>query len=94
MKQLRSNYAHTFLFDYELDRDGDTIEVEVIADIDYGDVSITSVKHNGREIPTSPDEDKELQSHAFDSADEAAADAEADYGDWRADIQREEAYDD
>lgn len=80
---------HTFYFDYELERDGDFLEVEVAYSVDDDDLSLESVKHNGREIDTTGDEDRELLCCASERVGEDLIDAEASYGDYLYDLRRD-----
>lgn len=79
---------HTFIFDYELERDDDVIEVEVTYCVDDDDLYLASVRHDGREIVTTPDEDNELLAYACEQVSEDMESAEADYGDYLYDMRR------
>jgi len=85
-----NRYArHTFYFDYELERGEDTLAVEVEYSTEDGDTYIESVLHNGKEIETTGDEDRELLAAALVNVDEDLIDAEADYGDYLRDLRRD-----
>jgi hypothetical protein len=80
---------HTFYFDYDLERDGKFLEVEVGYTVDDDEVMLESVKHNGVEIETTEAEDNELYDHALDQVSEDMINAEADYGDYLRDSARD-----
>lgn len=77
-------------FDYDLERGTETLEVEVMYTIDDDDVQIESVKHEGVEIETTDAEDKLLLDCALERMDDDVADAEASYGDFLCDLERDE----
>lgn len=81
---------HTFYFDYDLERDGEFLEVEVAYTIDDDDLWLDSVRYDGQELPTTDAEDRELLNHARERVNEDMADAEADYGDYLYDLRREQ----
>ena len=78
-----------FYFDYELERDGEYIPVEVTYALDGDDLSLESVLHEGKEIDTTDAEDKALLEYASERVHEDLMDAEADYGDYVNDIRAE-----
>ena len=78
-----------FYFDYELERDGEYIPVEVTYALDGDDLSLESVLHEGKEIDTTDAEDKALLEYASERVQEDMIDAEADYGDYVNDIRAE-----
>jgi hypothetical protein len=80
---------HTFYFDYLLARETEDLEVEVGYTVDDDEVILVSVKHNGVELETTEAEDNELYDYALDDAQEAMAGAQADYGDYIRDSQRD-----
>ncbi len=82
--------SHTFYFDYEIDRGEETIEVEVTYEVEDGDLWIEDVRYEGRSIETTPEEDKVLLEHARERVSEDMIDAEADYGDYRYEMSRED----
>lgn len=83
---------HKFYFDYELERGDDLLEVEVTYTIDGSDVQLESVTHNGQELVTSTEEDKELLNAAVDRANDDYEDAEASYGDYVYESRRDGDY--
>lgn len=78
-----------FYFDYELERDGEYIPVEVTYALDGGDLSLESVQHNHMEIDTTEDEDRAMLNYASERVHEDLMDAEADYGDYVNDLRAE-----
>lgn len=84
----RSGY-HRFYFDYELERDGEYIPVEVTYAVDGDDLSLESVQHNHMEIDTTDAEDRAMLNYASERVQEDMIDAEADYGDYVNDIRAE-----
>lgn len=82
--------SHTFYFDYELERGEDILEVEVIYEVEDGDLWIDDVRFEGRSIETTPEEDKLLLELARERASEDMIDAEAAYGDYRYEMSRED----
>ena len=86
---MRYTGRQAFYFDYELERDGEYIEVEVTYAVDGDDLSLESVLHEGKEINTSADEDKALLEYASERVHEDMIDAEADYGDYVNDMRAE-----
>jgi hypothetical protein len=83
------NRHHTFYFDYDLERDGEFLEVEVAYIVDDDEVMMQSVTHNGIELEITEAEDRELYDHALGRASEDMSDAEADYGDYLRDSRRD-----
>jgi hypothetical protein len=83
------NRHHIFYFDYDLERDGEFLEVAVAYSVDDDEVMLESVSHNGVEIETTEAEDRELYDYALDDAQEALAGAQADYGDYLRDSRRD-----
>jgi hypothetical protein len=83
-----SNY--TFYFDYDLERGDECLPIEVAYCLEDGEVYLDSVKFDGKEITTTPEEDKELIAHAYERLSEDVASAEADYGDYLSDMRREQ----
>jgi hypothetical protein len=77
-------------FDFTLEREEQDLEVEVTYTVDDEDLCIESVKHEGREIDITDAEDKLLLDHASDRAYEDMADADASYGDFLCDLERDE----
>ena len=86
---MRYTGRQAFYFDYELERDGEYIEVEVTYAVDGDDLSLESVLHEGKEIDTSADEDKALLEYVSERVHEDMSDAEADYGDYVNDMRAE-----
>ena len=78
-----------FYFDYELERNGEYIPVEVTYALDGDDLSLESVLHEGKEIDTTDAEDKALLEYASERVQEDMIDAEADYGDYVNDLRAE-----
>ena len=78
-----------FYFDYELERNGEYIEVEVTYALDGDDLSLESVLHEGKEIDTTEDEDRAMLNYASERVHEDLIDAEADYGDYVNDLRAE-----
>ena len=83
------NRQHTFYFDYELERGEDILEIEVTYSIDEDDLSLESVRYNGRELETTGDEDREILAYASERVNDDMADAEASYGDYLYDMRRD-----
>jgi hypothetical protein len=83
------NRHHTFYFDYDLERDGEFLEVEVAYIVDDDEVMMQSVTHNGIELEITEAEDRELYDHALERASEDMIDAQADYGDYIRDSRRD-----
>jgi hypothetical protein len=83
------NRHHTFYFDYDLERDGEFLEVEVAYFVDDDEVMMQSVTHNGIELEITEAEDRELYDHALERASEDMIDAQADYGDYIRDSRRD-----
>lgn len=86
---MRYTGRQAFYFDYELERDGEYLAVEVTYAVDGDDLSLESVLHEGKEINTSADEDKALLEYASERVHEDMSDAEADYGDYVNDMRAE-----
>lgn len=86
---MRYNRHQTFYFDYLLERETEDLEVEVAYTVDDDEVMLQAVKHNGVELETTEAEDRELYDHALGEAQEALAGAQADYGDYIRDSQRD-----
>lgn len=86
---MRFNRLHTFYFDYDLERDGKFLEVEVAYTVDDDEVMLVSVRHNGAELETTEAEDRELYDHALDQVSEDMINAQADYGDYLRDSARD-----
>ena len=83
------NRHHTFYFDYDLERDGKFLEVEVAYFVDDDEVMMQSVTHNGIELEITEAEDRELYDHALGRVSEDIIDAQADYGDYLRDSARD-----
>ena len=83
------NRRQTFYFDYELEREEENLEVEVAYVVEDDEVAIYSVRHNGVELEVTEAEDKELYNHALENAEEDMIGAEADYGDYLRDSNRD-----
>lgn len=81
--------SHTFYFDYDLERDDETITVEVTYEVEDDDLYIESVQYEGREIDTTPEEDTLLFNYARERVDEDMVDAESDYGDYLYEMRRD-----
>ena len=86
---MRFNRLHTFYFDYDLERDGKFLEVEVAYIVDDDEVMLVSVHHNGVKLETTEAEDRELYDYALGEAEEALIGAQADYGDYLRDSARD-----
>ena len=86
---MRFNRQHTFYFDYLLERETEDLEVEVAYTVDDDEVMLESVQHNGVDIETTEAEDKELYDYALDQVSEDMINAEADYGDYLRDSNRD-----
>ena len=86
---MRFNRRHMFYFDYELERETENLEVEVAYVVEDDEVAIYSVRHNGVELEVTEAEDKELYNHALENAEEDMIGAEADYGDYLRDSNRD-----
>ena len=80
---------HTFYFDYDLERETENLEVEVSYSVDGDEVLLQSVQHNGVELEITEAEDKELYDYALEQAAEDLMGAEADYGDYVRDSNRD-----
>ena len=80
---------HRFWFDHTLERDGEFLEVEVAYAVDDDEVMLESVQHNGVDIETTEAEDRELYDYALDQVSEDMINAEADYGDYLRDSNRD-----
>lgn len=80
----------TATFEYDLERLGDYLLVEVTYGCDDGDVYLDSVRYDGQELPTTYAEDNEMLEEAKERLSEDMADAEADYGDYLYDLRRDE----
>ena len=78
-----------FYFDYDLERDGDTMSIEVGYCFADDEVYLDSVRFSNEEIDTSDAEDKELLAHAYECLGEDLSSAGADYGDYLRDMRRE-----
>lgn len=81
--------SHTFYFDYDLERDDETITVEVTYEVEDDDLYIESVQYEGREIDTTPEEDTLLLNYARERVDEDMVDAESGYGDYLYEMRRD-----
>lgn len=86
---MRFNRQHTFYFDYLLERETEDLEVEVAYTVDDDEVMLQSVRHNGAELETTEAEDRELYDHALENVAEDLMGAEADYGDYVRDSNRD-----
>ena len=86
---MRYNRHQAFYFDYDLERDGEFLEIEVAYSVDDDEVVLESVSHNGVEIETTEAEDRELYDHALGRVSEDMIDAQADYGDYIRDSRRD-----
>ena len=86
---MRINRHHTFYFDYDLEREGKFLEIEVGYTVDDDEVVLESVSHNGVDLETTEAEDKELYAYALEQAEEDLIGAQADYGDYLRDSQRD-----
>lgn len=80
---------HTFYFDYELERNGELLEVEVSYVVEDDDLWLDSIRFEGKELETTGDEDREIFAHASERVNEDLIDAEADYGDYLYDLRRD-----
>ena len=83
------NRHQTFYFDYDLERDGEFLEVEVAYIVDDDEVMINFVRHNGIELEITEAEDRELYDHTLGRVSEDMIDAQADYGDYLRDSARD-----
>ena len=83
------NRRQTFYFDYTLEREEGNLEVEVAYIVDDDEVMMKSVEHNGVELEVTEAEDRELYNHALENAEEDMIGAEADYGDYLRDSNRD-----
>lgn len=81
--------SHTFYFDYDLERDDETITVEVTYEVEDDDLYIESVQYEGREIETTPEEDTLLINYARERVGEDMVDAESGYGDYLYEMRRD-----
>lgn len=86
---MRFNRQHTFYFDYLLERGTEDLEVEVAYIVDGDEVMLMSVKYLGAELDTTEAEDRELYAHALENVAEDLIGAEADYGDYVRDSNRD-----
>lgn len=80
---------HTFYYDYDLERGDECLPVEVTYVFEDESIWIESVKHNGVELETTEEEDRELRDYAYEQVNEDMMDAEADYGDYLHDMRRD-----
>jgi hypothetical protein len=89
-----ASYARpsTFYFDYELERDEESLEVEVTYKYDDGDIYIDAVEYKGKELLITQAEEDRLLNEAKERLDEDLHDAEADYGDYLYDSRRDGDY--
>lgn len=80
-----------YTFFHELTRGDEDLEVEVTAEADsFNNVDILQVTESGEALEISDAEETTLVCRAYELLDEAIADAEADEGDYRYDLSREE----
>jgi len=81
---------HSFEFRYDLERDGETFELEVGYATDGDEVWLEFVYFEGSEFPTTIEEDATLLTYAKDHVDEDLIDAAASYGDYLYDLRRDQ----
>ena len=86
---MRFNRRQTFYFDYLLVRETEDLEIEVAYIVDDDEVMLQSVRYMGAELETTEAEDRELYNHALEQAEEDLIGAQADYGDYLRDSQRD-----
>jgi hypothetical protein len=77
-------------FEHALARGDDYLDVEVTYNLEYDEVSIDDVTHDGQSIETTVEEDNILYQIACDLSCEAFIDAQASYGDYLADLRRDD----
>ena len=82
--------SYRFYFDYDLERGDECLPIEVAYCFEDDEVYLDSVTFDGKEITTTPEEDKELIAQAYERLNEDLASAEADYGDYLHDMRREQ----
>lgn len=80
---------HTFYFDYLLERETEDLEVEVAYTVEDDEVMLVSVRYMGAELDTTEAEDRELYDYALENVAEDLMGAEADYGDYVRDSNRD-----
>jgi hypothetical protein len=81
---------HSFEFEYELERDDETLYVEVTYATDGDEVWLESVQYDGGELNTTAEEDARLLAQAKDNVSEDLIDAAASYGDYLYDLRRDQ----
>ena len=86
---MRFNRQHTFYFDYLLERETEDLEVEVAYTVEDDEVMLQSVRYMGAELDTTEAEDRELYDYALENVAEDLMGAEADYGDYVRDSNRD-----
>jgi hypothetical protein len=81
--------AHTFYFDYDLEREDESLIVRVAYTVEDDAIYLEAVRHKGRDIDTTTEEDDAMLGCARERAGDDMVDAESDYGDYLYEMRRD-----